>query len=157
MQMANPGYIHTFSKKRAKSTFEASAVSRTLFLSKNRFFNLSSSIGNRLWRRRTNRFARKKYPELLIYGIDWTESQIQRAALVLADVIANDKASLAVASAYRLPFPDHSYDGVCTFCVLEHTDHPMAVLNEAYRVLKPKGVFYCCLAGSIFLSVLVSL
>ncbi|HET9494393.1 MAG TPA: class I SAM-dependent methyltransferase [Chloroflexia bacterium] len=41
----------------------------------------------------------------------------------------------------RLPFPDGSFDVVCSFQVLEHTRSPRRVLAETVRVLKPGGYF----------------
>lgn len=39
----------------------------------------------------------------------------------------------------RLPFPDETFDIVCSFLVMEHVRDPRAVLGESVRVLKPGG------------------
>lgn len=39
----------------------------------------------------------------------------------------------------RLPFDDASLDQVTSLAVIEHVDHPEAVLSECFRVLKPGG------------------
>jgi len=41
----------------------------------------------------------------------------------------------------RLPFPDHSFDCVVSFEVIEHTADDRAALREIARVLKPGGLF----------------
>ncbi len=46
------------------------------------------------------------------------------------------------ASAYQLPFADGSLGAVCCFDVLEHLTRPEACLAEAFRTLKPGGVFF---------------
>lgn len=44
-----------------------------------------------------------------------------------------------IASAYRLPFNDSTYDIVALIEVLEHLQYPENALEEAYRVLKSNG------------------
>jgi SAM-dependent methyltransferase len=85
----------------------------------------------------------RRFPEAHFTGIDASAVQLDRARQFLADAVAAGRVELAQASAYQLPFPDASFDGVCIYWVLEHlTDH-LGVLREVMRVLKPCGVFYC--------------
>lgn len=42
----------------------------------------------------------------------------------------------------KLPFPDGSFDIVYSQNVLEHTEDPVRVIEEAIRVLRPGGVFH---------------
>ena len=44
------------------------------------------------------------------------------------------------ANIYALPYPDNTFDGVILSEVLEHVEHDVDALREAYRVLKPGGV-----------------
>ncbi|CAO1636684.1 unnamed protein product [Parajaminaea phylloscopi] len=44
-------------------------------------------------------------------------------------------------SAFDLPWPPNSFDGVVSSDVLEHLDDVHAALGEIFRVLKPGGVF----------------
>jgi len=40
----------------------------------------------------------------------------------------------------RVVFPDHQFDAVTGFYVIEHLSHPMAFLKECHRILKPGGL-----------------
>ncbi len=142
MQVPYSGYIHTFSKKEQNRLLKQARFLEPYFYPKidltgRQVLEIGCGVGAQI------ALLSKKFPDLLIDGVDWKESQIQRATQVLAAEIATQRISLAVASAYQLPFPDDFYDGVCIFCVLEHTHDPIAVFNETSRVLKPKGIFYC--------------
>lgn len=49
------------------------------------------------------------------------------------DVVANAKA---------MPFPDNHFDIIISTDCYEHVDWPREVTHEAFRVLKPGGIFY---------------
>ncbi|MDG4595348.1 MAG: methyltransferase domain-containing protein [Candidatus Contendobacter sp.] len=141
--MVNSGYIHTFSKKeqdrllRQGQFLEPYFYSRIDFGACRRILEIGCGVGAQI------SIVARKFPDLTIDGVDLVESQINRARTVLESLIASERVSLTIASAYELPFPSNYYDGVCIFCVLEHIDDPLAALKEARRVLKPAGVFYC--------------
>src|SRR5690606_10990063 len=46
------------------------------------------------------------------------------------------------ADAYRLPFPEQSFDVVTNLDFLEHVEDPQAIIAECARVLKPGGLFF---------------
>ncbi|WP_159039665.1 class I SAM-dependent methyltransferase [Streptomyces sp. TP-A0356] len=50
-----------------------------------------------------------------------------------------------VADAEDMPFPDQSFDGVYSFGVLHHTDHPERVVEEMWRVMRPGATFMVAL------------
>ena len=51
------------------------------------------------------------------------------------------KADLCVMNGEKLVFPDHSFDVVYAHGVLQYTANAQAMIDEAYRVLKPYGTF----------------
>ena len=46
-----------------------------------------------------------------------------------------------IADAYKLPFPDQSFDVLTAMDFLEHVEDPKLVIKEFSRVLKPNGIF----------------
>lgn len=54
-------------------------------------------------------------------------------------------------SAERLPFRDESFELVTAIEMLEHVEHPVLVLSEVYRVLKPTGLFVCVIPNETLL------
>lgn len=48
------------------------------------------------------------------------------------------------ASAYEMPFADHSFDVVFSHALLEHLGDPMRALEEFHRVLRPGGFIALC-------------
>jgi len=91
--------------------------------------------------------AVKKYrPDLKVYAVDISESAVSRAKQDPLGV------EFVLADALKLPFGKQSFDGILMFDLLEHLENPLKSLSEAYRVLKPGGVFsvFVPLEGSRF-------
>lgn len=80
----------------------------------------------------------------------WLEVGCGRGALqdVVSDYTGVDLAescarflrkAFVPAAAERLPFPDDRFDGVWSYAVLEHVEHPERALSEMRRVTRPGG------------------
>jgi ubiquinone/menaquinone biosynthesis C-methylase UbiE len=54
-----------------------------------------------------------------------------------------------ICSANFLPFADNSFEGLWTIWVLEHVEHPGAMLDEMRRVVKPGGSVFICAAYAV--------
>ena len=141
--MTDRGYIHTFSKKEQDRLLKQAQFLEPYiypgieFSGCRRILEIGCGVGAQI------ALLAKRFPDLRIDGIDPVGFQIGRANGVLADLIAGERVSLAVASGYGLPFPDDCYDGACIFCVLEHLSRPLAILSEARRVLQTGAALYC--------------
>jgi ubiquinone/menaquinone biosynthesis C-methylase UbiE len=74
-----------------------------------------------------------------VIGIDFAESQIALAR-------NRSKANLRfeVASVYRLPFADNTFDLVFSHALFEHLANPVRGIQELLRVLRPGGIAGLC-------------
>ena len=75
-----------------------------------------------------------------VTGIDQSEDFIGVARALAANDAASDRVHFAVGDAYRLDFPAASFDAVIAHTLLSHVRDPLAVLEEAARVVRPGGV-----------------
>lgn len=74
-----------------------------------------------------------------VVGIDISDVEVGRArARAEKEKVSN--VSFAVGNAYRLDFPDSSFDAVFGHNLLEHLSEPNRAIQEMSRVLKPGGV-----------------
>jgi SAM-dependent methyltransferase len=85
----------------------------------------------------------ERFPQARFTGIDHSAVQLATARSFLREALASGRVQLVEGSAFRLPFPDGTFDGACIYFVLEHLADHLGVLGEVYRVLKPGGVLFC--------------
>lgn len=83
----------------------------------------------------SNELARQGYS---VTGVDLSQESLRVAHK--HDVTKSVK--YQVADAYKLPFPDDSFDVVTAMDFLEHVDRPREVISEFGRVLRPGGIFF---------------
>ena len=74
-----------------------------------------------------------------VVGVDMQQSQVERAR-VLAVERGLGNVRFEVSDAYRLPFPDRSFDAVFEHTVLFHLREPVRALVEMRRVVRPGGI-----------------
>lgn len=80
-------------------------------------------------------FCQKK--NLLTYGIDVSRFALQKARhKSKTDFIAVNL------NKGRLPFKNNYFDAIVSFDLLEHLSSTALVMTEAFRVLKPNGIFF---------------
>lgn len=81
------------------------------------------------------------HPEVEVLGVDLS-SHMLRIAEEHREVSSHaDRVSFQKADAKGLPFPDASFDTVCSNTILHHIPDPLPFLRECWRVLKPGGAF----------------
>ena len=74
----------------------------------------------------------------LVHGVDLSLKSLQ----VAKEHDVTQTVVYSPASALSLPYEDSTFDVTCAMDLLEHVEEPFQVIQEAYRVLKPKGLFF---------------
>jgi SAM-dependent methyltransferase len=78
-----------------------------------------------------------------VLGIDVEPASLEQAAGLVDEVGLADRVSLQFVEPGALPLPDAAFDLVFTKDVFCHVPDKPTLLAEAYRVLRPGGVFTC--------------
>lgn len=83
----------------------------------------------------SNELARQGYA---VTGVDLSPESLKVAEAY--DVTGTVK--YEVADAFKLPYPDHSFDVLTAMDFLEHVENPALVIKEFNRVIRPGGLFF---------------
>ncbi len=75
-------------------------------------------------------------------GVDFGEESIAFADIIRKDRAFESQCEFKVATAYKLPYPDDSFDFLIQNGVFHHLDNEDKAIIEACRVLKPGGYFW---------------
>src|ERR1700716_1487509 len=84
--------------------------------------------------------ARRVAPGGHAYGVDMTDEMLHLANTNRSNA-GVDNATFLKGSIERLPLPDSSVDVVISNCVINLAEDKGAVIKEAFRVLRPGGLF----------------
>ncbi len=71
-----------------------------------------------------------------IHGVDISVEMLNRIDTSSGDITLHN------VEVENLPFEKDSFDAISAYAVLHHLENYEVVLNEVFRVLKPKGIFY---------------
>lgn len=132
--MSHDDYIHGFGPIEEQRLRDQAAVLAPVVFAgldlprRGRLLELGCGVGAEL------ELITQRYPELSLFGVDLSETQVAAAARSL-----RGRARVARGAAERLPFSDRSFDVVITIWMLEHVIEPALVIAEALRVLKPNA------------------
>ena len=81
----------------------------------------------------------KVAPAARIVGIDPSLGMLKAGLRKVQDRACEEKISLTVGDATRLPFRDASFDGIILGFVIRNVEDRLAALKEMHRVLNPGG------------------
>jgi len=85
----------------------------------------------------------KIQPEIRYTGIDISNLMHAEAKRINEKFISEGKADFVLYKGEKFDFPDNSFDKIFTVNTLYFWKDPSDMLNELYRILKPKG--RCCI------------
>ena len=78
--------------------------------------------------------------EAKVMAVDLSKNMLELAKKKLAATTLGDRVDFELADVKDLPFEDHVFDTVFSNTILHHIPEPIAMLREAWRVLKPGGL-----------------
>lgn len=84
-------------------------------------------------------------PTLKVSGIDLSSEMVSSGAKRFKHEITTGRLDLTVGAIERLPYPDASFDRVCTVNTIYFWSDPRVALSECLRVMKPNGSLVICL------------
>ncbi|MEL7226169.1 MAG: methyltransferase domain-containing protein [Cyanobacteria bacterium J06576_12] len=88
----------------------------------------------------------KSMPEVALYGVDLSPAYVRKANENLADIQGTIPAQLIQANGEELPFVDEFFEATTSTFLFHElpAEARQNVIDEAYRVTKPGGIFVIC-------------
>lgn len=87
--------------------------------------------------------ALRRWPMARAIGVDPSRRLLEMAEADARAAGLGDRLTVAVGSAGRLPLPDAAADAALSSFVFQLVPNRVAAVREAFRVLRPGGVFAC--------------
>ena len=84
----------------------------------------------------------RQAPGLHVTGLDLSEKLLADARQAAQQAGLEGRVDFRLGNVEAVPFPDQSLDLVISTLSLHHWTHPVKVLDEIERVLKPGGTYY---------------
>jgi ubiquinone/menaquinone biosynthesis C-methylase UbiE len=81
----------------------------------------------------------QRSPAMRLVGIDSSSSMVAKARKNMAEAGLSGVIEIREGNASQIPFTDRFFDIVVSTGSIHHWKHPIAALNDVYRVLKPGG------------------
>jgi demethylmenaquinone methyltransferase/2-methoxy-6-polyprenyl-1,4-benzoquinol methylase len=81
----------------------------------------------------------RRHPETTVVGVDPSVGMLEIGKQKVAAAGLAGKCELQVGDAQELPFPDHSFDGICIAFGIRNVPDRLRALREMARVTKPDG------------------
>lgn len=131
-------YIHGFSKEETRRLYDqASSIEQFLHWDSkwpegSLILEAGCGVGAQ------TKFIAPKNPDSKFIAVDLSEKSLKQAALSIQELAINNVV-FQKADIKKLPYADNHFDHVFVCFVLEHLPHPLQVLKELKRVLKPGG------------------
>lgn len=83
----------------------------------------------------------RQAPELHVTGVDLSDTMFAAATAYAQQAGLGERVTFRLGDVTRIPFPDQSVDLVVSTLSLHHWSHPVGVLDEIARVLRPGGAY----------------
>jgi ubiquinone/menaquinone biosynthesis C-methylase UbiE len=137
------GYIHGFTQVEQDRLFRQARIHEEVIFSKVDFsqckdlIEIGSGVGAQ------TKILIERNPDAKIVCVDASNAQVARARKALQSELATGRVRIDHGDALHLKYADSSFDGAFICWLLEHVQNPVAILEEARRVLRSGGVIYC--------------
>lgn len=81
------------------------------------------------------------FPDSTVYASDVSPNALRNAALPTSKFFPAAPDYFLAVDAENIPFGENTFDGIFALTMMHHLPHPVQMLNEVHRVLKPGGRF----------------